>query len=68
MGTKVEITFGPDGSIQTEVFGEKGPGCQAKTKFLDDLFGEPATTRLKDSFYETDKTTITDGLPSGYCG
>lgn len=68
---KLEITFGKDGSVKTEVFGVKGPACKDMTAFLDNFFGNPTETTLKESYNEVeieDINTITNGLPSGYCG
>ena len=71
MSKRVEIILGKDGSIRSEVFGAKGPGCKELTSFLDSFLGNPVETILKDSYNEieveeTDK--LVDGLPSGWCG
>ena len=71
MTKRVEVTFGKDGSVRTEVFGVKGPGCKDLTSFLDNFFGVPADTKLKDSYNEIEIeeiNKIVDGLPSGHCG
>ena len=68
MGKKVEITLGKDGSVKVEAHNFKGASCQEATEFLNDLFGSPDKVIFKDDYYQTDETTVADGLPSGYCG
>lgn len=68
MTKQVRITLGKDGSIKTEVRGAKGPECEKMTAFVDELFGQAETRRLKESYHEKESTTICDGLPSGWCG
>lgn len=68
MGKRVEIILGADGSVKVEALGFTGTSCLEATEFLDDLFGSPSSVDLKDEYYSTDKTTVVDGLPSGYCG
>jgi hypothetical protein len=65
---RVEILLGADGSVKVEAFGFTGASCKEATEFLDDLFGSPSSVDLKDEYFSTDKTTVVDGLPSGYCG
>jgi len=65
---KVEIIFGKDGSVKTEVFGAVGEGCISMTSFLDDLFGKPKERVYKDEYHQTEKNNLADGLPSGHCG
>lgn len=69
---RIEIVYGRDGSVKSEVIGHKGPGCTEKTAFLEKVFGEPEKVEHKDSYYEeateTETDHIVDGLPSGHCG
>lgn len=67
MSKKVVIKLGKDGSINVEAQGFKGSSCEDATKFLDQIFDEPTSRKPKSSYYE-DEVTVSDGLPSGWCG
>jgi hypothetical protein len=64
---RVEITITKDGKIKREAFDFKGAACLQKTAFLDDLFGEPVESEVKDEYYQ-EEDNISNGLPSGWCG
>jgi len=65
---KVKITLGKNGSVRVEAFNFKGGSCEEATAFLDKLFGGNDQQRnYKDSYWEN-KETISNGLPSEWCG
>lgn len=72
MNKRLEITFGKDGSVKSEVKGVKGPQCLEMTAFLNKVFGDDGDVQLKTSYHETVEETetdhVVDGLPSGHCG
>lgn len=64
---KIEIIISKkDGSIKSEVFGEKGAKCEEATSFLEELFGEAESVEHKPSYYE--KLMEGELLTHGLCG
>ena len=67
---RVVVTLGKDGKVSVEAEGFKGPSCLEATKFITDALGvknDESNTKLKSSYYEEEET-LTNGLPSGFCG
>jgi len=66
---RVRIILKPNGSVHTDVEGDKGSKCFERTAFLNKVLGPPARTELKEEYYEADDSVCTrDGLPEGHCG
>jgi len=63
MGERVEIFLKDDGSIETEVF--ESDNCEKITEFIDELFGKPASRKMKE---QEGKVKIQNSVPSGWCG
>jgi hypothetical protein len=64
---KLVITLFDDGSIKAEGEGFKGSTCEEASAFMEKLFGEAASRKLKDSYHMVeidDKNCLTNG----YCG
>lgn len=69
MEKKVLIRIKKDGSVIAEASGFKGTECLKATEFITRTLGIPTKTIKKSSFDEVEeKTKISDGLPSGWCG
>jgi len=66
MTRRVEITLGPDGTIDVDAIGFEGQTCEEATKFLDELFGEAENKTLKEEYHIGEVAGTR--LPSGYCG
>jgi hypothetical protein len=63
---ELEITIGPDGSVQVLVKCVKGQSCVEETKFLEEALGDTIESReLTSEYYEqptgTTNTTKTRG-------
>ena len=69
MAKQVKIKLFKDGRVVVEGLGDSGGACLQKIEFLDKIFGSPETRELKPEYYETeDGITLSDSVPSGWCG
>lgn len=58
---QVVLRIGPDGSIQAETKGIKGPKCLDSIELLEDLLDARATaSAFTSDYYETPATTETE--------
>ena len=54
LGQRIDVTFGPDGSVTVEAHGIKGPACKDATKFVEQaLGGRTLETRRTGEWSET---------------
>lgn len=54
----IEVTIGPDGTVQVEAVGYKGNDCLAATKFIESALGlETKSKKFKPDYYSNLATT-----------
>ena len=52
MTKTIEVTISPNGEIQIDAVGFKGPDCEKATKFLEEALGVVAQKQKKPEFHQ----------------
>ena len=52
---EIDITIGPDGSVELHVQGYKGKGCLEAMKLFEQIVGELKSQRETSEFYEPEE-------------
>ena len=58
MSQELQIVISPEGKVQIEVQGVKGPGCTELTRFLEEALGTVDERTFKAEYYVSDSTGI----------
>jgi len=53
MKQTIEIIVTPQGQLQIDAMGFKGPDCALATRYLEEALGQVASCKKKPEFYQT---------------
>jgi len=64
----IEVRVGPNGEVEVEAHGMKGPGCKNKTAWLEEALGGKEHTKKKIEWYVENQTALRKGRRLGVNG